>query len=80
MTKTFTAEEFSNKPQQIYREADKGSTVTINHSRYPDVIFEITARPRRVNLDGNKLVEVGDGCFTGEGVAAYIKEMKGDDQ
>ena len=51
MTKTFTAEEFSNKPQQIYREADKGNAVTINHSRYPDVVFEITARPRRAKLD-----------------------------
>ena len=51
MTKTFTAEEFSNKPQQIYREADKGNSVTINHSRYPDVVFELTARPRRAKLN-----------------------------
>ena len=51
MTKTFTAEEFSNKPQQIYREADKGNSVTINHSRYPDVVFELTARPRRTKMD-----------------------------
>lgn len=62
MAKTFTAEEFSNKPQQIYREADKGSVVTINHSRYPDVIFEITARPRRVNLEGGKY----DNTFEGD--------------
>lgn len=50
MTKTFTAEDFSNKPALAYREADKGNTVTINHSRYPDVIFELTARARRLNM------------------------------
>ena len=58
MTKSYTAEEFSNKPQQVYREADKGSTVTINHSRYPDVIFEMIARPRRVNLEDGREDEV----------------------
>lgn len=51
MTKTFTAEEFSNKPLQVYRSADKGEQVTINHSRYPDVVFELTVRARRGNLE-----------------------------
>lgn len=76
MTKSYTAEEFSNKPALIYREADKGSTVTINHSRYPDVIFELTARPRRVNLEGDKLVQTSDGCYTGEGVASFAKDLE----
>lgn len=61
MTKTFTAEEFSNKPLQVYRSADKGESVTINHSRYPDVVFEITARPRRAKLE-----EKFDNVFNGE--------------
>jgi hypothetical protein len=65
MTKTFTAEEFSNKPQQIYREADKGNAVTINHSRYPDVVFEVIARPRRAKLgdDTDKFDHVWEGSY-----------------
>jgi hypothetical protein len=78
MTKTFTAEEFSNRPLQVYREADKGNKVTINHSRYPDVIFELTARPRRANLGDEELVNVGNDCYTGEGVAEYAKGFKDD--
>lgn len=42
-----TAEKLAKKPAQAYREADKGNTVTINHDRYPDKIFELTARERR---------------------------------
>ncbi len=54
MSTTFTADEFGQKPQQVYREADKGNKVTINHSRYPDIVFELTARPRRVNLEDTR--------------------------
>jgi len=42
-----TAEKLAKKPAQAYREADKGNTVTINHDRYPDKVFELTARERR---------------------------------
>jgi len=42
-----TAETLAKKPAQAYREADKGNTVTINHDRYPDKVFELTARERR---------------------------------
>lgn len=42
-----TAKDMHNSPAQAYREADKGNTVTINHDRYPDKIFELTARERR---------------------------------
>jgi TfoX/Sxy family transcriptional regulator of competence genes len=42
-----TAEKLAKQPAQAYREADKGNTVTINHDRYPDKVFELTARERR---------------------------------
>lgn len=35
-----------NSPAQAYREADKGNTVVINHDRYPEKVFELTARER----------------------------------
>lgn len=41
-----TAKEMHNSPAQAYREADKGETVVINHDRYPDKVFELTARDR----------------------------------
>lgn len=41
-----TAKEMHNSPAQAYREADKGNTVVINHDRYPDKVFELTARDR----------------------------------
>jgi len=42
-----TAESLAKKPAQAYRAADKGETVVINHDRYPDKVFELTARERR---------------------------------
>lgn len=41
-----TAEAFRQKPQKVYKSASKGETVTINHDRYPEEVFELTARPR----------------------------------
>lgn len=41
-----TAKEMHNSPAQAYREADKGEKVVINHDRYPDKVFELTARER----------------------------------
>ena len=41
-----TAAKFKQNPQKHYRAADLGETVTINHDRYPDKIFEMTARDR----------------------------------
>lgn len=46
-----TAKDMHNSPAQAYREADKGNTVTINHDRYPDKVFELTARERRTLID-----------------------------
>jgi hypothetical protein len=43
---TYNAEEFNKHPREAYRKADKGKAVKINHTSYPDVIFELTARPR----------------------------------
>jgi hypothetical protein len=41
-----TAANFKKNPQKHYRAADLGETVTINHDRYPDKIFEMIARDR----------------------------------
>ncbi len=41
-----TAEEFSNRPQLAYHKAEKGEEVTINHNRYPDVVFILSVRDR----------------------------------
>ena len=41
-----TADEFRKKPHDVYRAADQGDTVTINHDRYRDKVFELTARGR----------------------------------
>ena len=43
---TYNAKEFNKAPLAVFRKADKGKVVKINHSHYPDVIFELTARPR----------------------------------
>jgi hypothetical protein len=42
-----TADEFRKKPQEVYRAADKGDEVVINHDRYRDRVFVLTARERR---------------------------------
>lgn len=41
-----TANEFRKKPHDAYAEAARGETVTINHDRYRDKVFELTARDR----------------------------------
>lgn len=47
-----TAKEMHNAPGKAYREADKGETVIINHDRYPDKVFELTARERKPLFEG----------------------------
>ena len=42
-----TADEFRKKPQDVYRSADKGENVIINHDRYKDKVFELKARDRQ---------------------------------
>jgi len=50
---TFTAKQFNKNPASVYRAADKGDVVRLNHDRYPDKIFELTARDR-APLDAQK--------------------------
>lgn len=51
-----TAKDMHNSPAQAYREADKGETVIINHDRYPDKVFELTARDRNpLKLSASKV-------------------------
>jgi hypothetical protein len=38
-----TAKQFNLNPAQAYRAADKGESVVITNSRYPDVEFVLTA-------------------------------------
>ena len=47
-----TADKFRNNPRQVYMEAAKGNTVTINHDRY-DLVFELTAREREPLKNGD---------------------------
>jgi hypothetical protein len=54
---TYTAEEFNKKPQEAYRQADKGEPVKINHNRYPDVIFELSARERGIDSSLSKEID-----------------------
>lgn len=49
-----TADQFNKKPQDVYRAADKGETVTINHDRYKDKVFELTARDRMPLRESNE--------------------------
>lgn len=41
-----TADEFRKKPHDVYRAADRGETVVINHDRYRDKVFELRSRDR----------------------------------
>lgn len=41
-----TAQELARTPASVYRSADKGDVVVINHDRYPDRVFELKARDR----------------------------------
>lgn len=38
-----TAKQFNLNPAQAFRSADKGEDVTITNSRYPDLVFKLTA-------------------------------------
>jgi len=46
-----TAKEFRDRPEKVYRAADKGEPVIINHDRYKDKIFNLTARERGAEFD-----------------------------
>jgi len=46
-----TAKEFTKKPAEAFRLAEKGETIVINHDRYPTVVFELTARARCCELN-----------------------------
>ncbi|MFW0778453.1 MAG: hypothetical protein ACN2B6_12130 [Rickettsiales bacterium] len=55
-----TAKKFSRSPNEIYRAADKGETVVINHDHYKDRVFELTARARNpLNIDTSEWEEKG---------------------
>jgi hypothetical protein len=41
-----TAKDMHHAPQKAYLAAYKGDQVVINHDRYPDKVFELTARDR----------------------------------
>ena len=43
-----------NSPAKAYREASKGNVVVINHDRYPEKVFELTARDRRNDTSESK--------------------------
>lgn len=47
MPKTFSAEELSRNPAQVFREADLNGEVKINHGQYKDKIFTLSARERK---------------------------------
>jgi hypothetical protein len=46
-----TAEEFKKNPRRVYRAADKGEIVTVNHDHYQDKVFQLTARDRQPLAD-----------------------------
>ena len=58
---TYTAEEFNKKPQEAYRQADKGEPVKINHNRYPNVIFELKARERGIDSSIPQELDIKEG-------------------
>lgn len=45
--KTFTATDLFKHSGKVYRIADIEGEVRINHSKYPDIIFILSSRPRR---------------------------------
>ena len=40
------AEEFRANPARVYRAADKGADVEIEHSHYKDMVFTLTAKEK----------------------------------
>ena len=43
MDKTIDAKKFGKQPAGVYRAADLGKDVTIQHSHYPDRVFKLMA-------------------------------------
>ncbi len=75
-----TAAKFKKNPQKHYRAADLGETVTINHDRYPDKIFEMTARNREPLKAGFasktiKDIHVGDHISLEDGGVFEISDI-----
>ena len=63
-----TADKFRKKPHDIYAEAAKGETVTINHDRYRDQVFELTARSREpLYIMSESTTEVHGDAFNEQG-------------
>lgn len=52
--KTFTAFEFARRSRPVYAAANEDGKVVVNHNEYPDVVFEIVARPRHQKQDDEK--------------------------
>jgi len=74
-----TAANFKKNPQKHYRAADLGETVTINHDRYPDKVFEMIARDRnplqeRIAVESTKGFHVGQTVSIGHGIYK-VKEI-----
>jgi len=46
VTKKVTAEEFNKQPGAVYRAADRGQKVVINHDHFKDKVFTLTATDR----------------------------------
>ena len=72
MTKKVNAEEFNKKPGPVFRAADKGETVIINHDRY-EKVFELTARDREP-LKETELVQISKDTYAGSGALGFIKD------
>jgi len=45
--KTFTSTQWRHGAQEIFKTVAKERKVIINHARYPELIFELSARERR---------------------------------
>ena len=58
--KTIEAKQFHMKPSTAYRYADLNGSIKINHDRYPDKIFVLTARDRREGVSRNERLESFD--------------------
>jgi hypothetical protein len=48
--KTFNATELNKNAAQVFRAVDTEGSVRINHDRYPDKVFIIEGRARRVGI------------------------------
>jgi len=56
-----TSRKFRDNPAHVYRAADKGATVEIEHKHYPDKRFVLTAEDKEEQSGFDKFVEgLGD--------------------